>query len=66
MKKNEQGKTSWICNRYFHPNSREGRCKVKITTSGKVAMVSGTHNHFPVLRARTNMRSQNVRIIYES
>ncbi|CAG9856466.1 unnamed protein product [Phyllotreta striolata] len=45
------GETHWLCNQYYHPKT-DIRCKVKVITSGKAAVVFGRHIHEPKSKMR--------------
>lgn len=51
-------KTVWSCTQYH----KKDRCKAKVMTSGKKAVVIGSHNHTPVLKTqpRNSLLSQHV------
>lgn len=53
-------KTVWLCTQYHKKN----RCKAKVMTSGKNAVIIGSHNHPSVLRSqlRNRMVSQQINI----
>ncbi|XP_072393824.1 uncharacterized protein [Diabrotica undecimpunctata] len=64
MRKNKSGETQWLCNQYFHPKS-DGRCKVKVVTRGKVALIYGKHIHRPKPKLMKDcMKSQNFTVVY--
>lgn len=57
-------KTVWLCSHYYVLDTNM-RCKNRIVTSGRVAYVSGQHNHPPKLKKEKykNMLSQMVTIV---
>lgn len=65
LKKCNKDETYWICNQYFHPKT-DVRCKVRVCTKGKIAVVFGEHTHEAKFKQlRPDMRCQKVRIKYE-
>ncbi|XP_072393827.1 uncharacterized protein [Diabrotica undecimpunctata] len=57
-------RTVWLCSQYYS-NDKETRCKNRIETTGRIAYVSGRHNHLPKKKKDryNNMLSQMVTII---
>lgn len=57
-------KTVWLCSQYYVIDTQM-RCKNRIETSGRVAYVSGHHNHPPKHKKDKykNMLSQMVTIV---
>lgn len=57
-------KTVWLCAHYH----KKDRCKAKVTTAGKFALVHGGHNHETTYRQKypKHMLSRRVKIHYDS
>lgn len=54
-------KTVWTCSQYY-TTFKQNRCKTKVTTIGREALVEGCHNHEPKLIQYTGMMSQVVTV----
>lgn len=54
-------KTVWMCSQYY-TTFKENKCKTKITTVGREAVVEGRHNHPPKIIQCTGMMSQVVTV----
>lgn len=56
--------TVWLCTQYYVLDCNM-RCKNRIVTSGRIAYVSGQHNHAPKTKKEKykNMLSQLVTIV---
>ncbi|CAH0552591.1 unnamed protein product [Brassicogethes aeneus] len=56
-------KTVWLCAHYH----RKDRCKAKVVTKGKDALVQGNHNHLPTYKQKfqKHMVSQLVNVHFE-
>ncbi|XP_044262652.1 protein tramtrack, beta isoform-like isoform X19 [Tribolium madens] len=54
-------KTVWTCSQYY-TTLKQNRCKTKVTTIGRQAVVEGRHNHYPKLFKYAGMTSQVVTV----
>ncbi|XP_008198859.1 protein tramtrack, beta isoform isoform X22 [Tribolium castaneum] len=54
-------KTVWACSQYYTA-LKHNRCKTKVTTIGRQALVEGRHNHYPKLFKYGGMTSQVVTV----
>lgn len=58
LEKRKETKTHWFC-----CSNSSTRCKVRVTTSGKMVQVNGTHNHSPKKTKFSNLQSKHVTIL---
>jgi hypothetical protein len=51
-------RTTWMCTAYYgRIKDKQHRCKSRIVTSGRIAYVTGVHNHEPRVKNRNKYRN---------